>query len=120
MSRYPDSIGLRPVAQRFLHAVRSKAYHRRKMDLLSAPIATAEFMVDDTQTNSLAGADSERTDDGADLVGRAERHSRGAPAGPPHLPLIIPGVAVPLSCRALPDSRENLARTRCRSVCGCG
>jgi DNA polymerase-3 subunit epsilon len=44
------------------------------MDLLSAPIATAEFMVVDTETNGLAGDDCELTEVGAVLVGGGELH----------------------------------------------
>jgi DNA polymerase-3 subunit epsilon len=46
------------------------------MDLLSAPIATAEFMVVDTETNGLAGDDCELTEVGAVLVGGGELHER--------------------------------------------
>jgi DNA polymerase-3 subunit epsilon len=46
------------------------------MDLLSAPIATAEFMVVDTETNGLAGDDCELTEVGAVLVGGGELHDR--------------------------------------------
>ena len=62
--------------QRFLHDVRPQAYHRGQMDLLSAPIATAEFMVVDTETNGLAGDDCELTEVGAVLVGGGELHDR--------------------------------------------
>jgi DNA polymerase III subunit epsilon len=46
------------------------------MDLLAAPIATAEFMVVDTETNGLAGDDCELTEVGAVLVGGGELHER--------------------------------------------
>jgi DNA polymerase III subunit epsilon len=46
------------------------------MDLLSAPITTAEFMVVDTETNGLAGDDCELTEVGAVLVGGGELHDR--------------------------------------------
>lgn len=46
------------------------------MDLLSAPIATAEFLVVDTETNGLAGDDCEMTEVGAVLVGGGELHDR--------------------------------------------
>jgi DNA polymerase III subunit epsilon len=46
------------------------------MDLLAAPIATAEFMVVDTETNGLAGDDCELTEVGAVLVGGGELHDR--------------------------------------------
>jgi DNA polymerase-3 subunit epsilon len=46
------------------------------MELLSAPIATAEFMVVDTETNGLAGDRCEMTEVGAVLVGGGELHER--------------------------------------------
>jgi DNA polymerase III subunit epsilon len=46
------------------------------MELLSAPIATAEFMVIDTETNGLGGDDCELTEVGAVLVGGGELHDR--------------------------------------------
>ena len=46
------------------------------MELLSKPIATAEFMVVDTETNGLAGEDCELTEVGAVLVGGGELHDR--------------------------------------------
>ena len=46
------------------------------MELLSEPIATAEFMVVDTETNGLAGEDCELTEVGAVLVGGGELHDR--------------------------------------------
>jgi DNA polymerase III subunit epsilon len=46
------------------------------MELLSSPIATAEFMVVDTETNGLAGEDCELTEVGAVLVGGGELHDR--------------------------------------------
>ena len=46
------------------------------MDLLQAPIATAEFMVVDTETNGLAGDSCEMTEVGAVLVGGGELHDR--------------------------------------------
>jgi DNA polymerase III subunit epsilon len=46
------------------------------MDLLSAPIATAEFMVVDTETNGLGGDACELTEVGAVLVGGGELHDR--------------------------------------------
>ena len=46
------------------------------MDLLSAPVATAEFMVVDTETNGLAGDRCEMTEVGAVLVGGGELHDR--------------------------------------------
>jgi DNA polymerase-3 subunit epsilon len=46
------------------------------MELLSAPIATAEFLVVDTETNGLGGDDCEMTEVGAVLVGGGELHDR--------------------------------------------
>src|ERR1700744_928348 len=45
-------------------------------ELLSAPLATAEFLVVDTETNGLAGDDCEMTELGAVLVGGGELHDR--------------------------------------------
>jgi DNA polymerase-3 subunit epsilon len=45
-------------------------------ELLSAPLATAEFLVVDTETNGLAGDDCEMTEVGAVLVGGGELHDR--------------------------------------------
>jgi DNA polymerase-3 subunit epsilon len=64
-----------------LHAVRPTAYHRRMAltapgDLLSAPLASAEFIVLDTETNGLARDDCEMTEVGAVLVGGGELHDR--------------------------------------------
>jgi DNA polymerase-3 subunit epsilon len=61
--------------QRFLHDVRGQAYHG-VMELLSAPIATAEFIVVDTETNGLGGDSCELTEVGAVLVGGGELHER--------------------------------------------
>ncbi len=46
------------------------------MELLEAPIATAEFMVVDTETNGLGGDACELTEVGAVLVGGGELHDR--------------------------------------------
>ena len=46
------------------------------MELLQAPIATAEFMVVDTETNGLSGDGCEMTEVGAVLVGGGELHDR--------------------------------------------
>jgi DNA polymerase-3 subunit epsilon len=45
-------------------------------ELLSAPVATAEFLVVDTETNGLAGDACEMTEVGAVLVGGGELHDR--------------------------------------------
>ncbi len=59
----------------FVQAVRPWAYHQL-VELLSAPIATAEFMVIDTETNGLGGDGCELTEVGAVLVGGGELHDR--------------------------------------------
>jgi DNA polymerase-3 subunit epsilon len=46
------------------------------LELLDAPIATAEFLVIDTETNGLGGDDCELTEIGAVLVGGGELHDR--------------------------------------------
>jgi DNA polymerase-3 subunit epsilon len=46
------------------------------MELLSAPVATAEFIALDTETNGLGGDDCELTEVGAVLVGGGELHDR--------------------------------------------
>src|SRR5437588_5611921 len=48
----------------------------RGLDLLEHPIATAEFLGVDTETNGLAGDDCELTEVGTVLVGGGERHDR--------------------------------------------
>jgi DNA polymerase III subunit epsilon len=58
-----------------MHAVRVGAYHRQ-MELLAAPVATAEFIVVDTETNGLSGEACEMTEIGAVLVGGGELHDR--------------------------------------------
>ncbi len=45
-------------------------------ELLAAPVATAEFLVVDTETNGLAGDACEMTEVGAVLVGGGELHDR--------------------------------------------
>src|SRR3954447_9907334 len=65
-------------------AVRGERYHQRpRMPLavprplpLEAPLATAEFLVVDTETNGLAGEACELTEVGAVLVGGGELHDR--------------------------------------------
>src|ERR1700722_19684099 len=46
------------------------------MELLERPLATAEFLVIDTETNGLAGDECELTEVGAVLVGGGELHDR--------------------------------------------
>jgi DNA polymerase-3 subunit epsilon len=57
------------------------------MDLLSVPVATAEFMVIDTETNGLAGDACEITEVGAVLVGGGELHERWSSLVRPSAPL---------------------------------
>jgi len=64
-----------------VHTVRPGAYHGRMSltapdGLLCAPLASAEFLVVDTETNGLAGEDCEMTEVGAVLVGGGELHDR--------------------------------------------
>jgi len=49
---------------------------KRRLQLLDHPIATAEFIVVDTETNGLAGDACELTEVGAVLVGGGELHDR--------------------------------------------
>ncbi|MBV9682204.1 MAG: 3'-5' exonuclease, partial [Solirubrobacterales bacterium] len=46
------------------------------MALLEQPVATAEFLVVDTETNGLSGDGCEMTEVGAVLVGGGELHDR--------------------------------------------
>jgi DNA polymerase III subunit epsilon len=57
------------------------------MDLLSAPIATAEFLVVDTETNGMGGDSCELTEVGAVLVGGGELHERWSSLCRPSAPL---------------------------------
>src|SRR4051794_4818630 len=91
----PD--GLRPwrrAVQRRLHAVRRQAYHPATVsagaptiDLLAQPLATAEFLALDTETNGLARERCELTEVGAVLVGGGELHDEWSS---------LVGVAAPL------------------------
>jgi DNA polymerase-3 subunit epsilon len=65
----------REALQSCLLAVRGGAYHAC-MTLLEQPIATAEFLVVDTETNGLGGDSCEMTEVGAVLVGGGELHDR--------------------------------------------
>jgi len=73
--------------QRALRNVRAGAYNAR-MDLLDAPLSSAEFLVVDTETNGKAGDLCELTEVGAVLVGGGELHDRFAS---------LVGVRAPLS-----------------------
>ncbi|HEX8977409.1 MAG TPA: exonuclease domain-containing protein [Solirubrobacteraceae bacterium] len=57
------------------------------MELLSAPIASAEFIVVDTETNGLGGDACEMTEVGAVLVGGGELHDRWSSLVRPSVPL---------------------------------
>ncbi len=61
--------------QRNVHAV-GRARHGTGVDLLDQPLATAEFLVVDTETNGRAGDACELTEVGAVLVGGGELHDR--------------------------------------------
>ena len=65
----------RAAVQSCLLAVRWDAYHAL-MTLLEQPIASAEFLVVDTETNGLGGDACELTEVGAVLVGGGELHDR--------------------------------------------
>ena len=65
----------RKALQSCLLAVRGDAYHA-SVTLLEQPIATAEFLVVDTETNGLGGDACEMTEVGAVLVGGGELHDR--------------------------------------------
>ena len=57
-----------------LQSVRRKRLHRSFVPLLDQPVAHAEFLAVDTETNGLAGDLCELTEVGAVLVGGGELH----------------------------------------------
>src|SRR5580693_2852354 len=65
----------RKALQSCLLAVRGDAYHA-SVTLLEQPVASAEFLVVDTETNGLGGDACEMTEVGAVLVGGGELHDR--------------------------------------------
>ena len=65
----------RKALQSCLLAVRGGAYHA-SVTLLEQPVATAEFLVVDTETNGLGGDACEMTEVGAVVVGGGELHDR--------------------------------------------
>src|SRR2546423_8901653 len=65
----------RRCAHAVLHAVRPGAY-RFGMALAELPLATAEFLAVDVETNGAPGEDCELTEVGAVLVGGGELHER--------------------------------------------
>jgi DNA polymerase-3 subunit epsilon len=66
---------LNELVQARLHDVRRARYHGA-MELLEAPLRTAEFLVIDTETNGLSGDQCELTEVGTVLVGGGELHDR--------------------------------------------
>ena len=64
-----------PVLQGLVHAVRRYALPVA-MELLDQPLASAEFLAVDTETNGRAGEECELTEVGAVLVGGGELHDR--------------------------------------------
>jgi DNA polymerase-3 subunit epsilon len=71
------------------HAVMPSGGRRitHRLELLSQPIATAEFMVVDTETNGVSGDACEMTEVGAVLVGGGELHDRWESLVRTNLPL---------------------------------
>jgi DNA polymerase III subunit epsilon len=57
-----------------MRSVRCKGLHRSFVDLLDQPVASAEFLAVDTETNGLPGDLCELTEVGAVLVGGGELH----------------------------------------------
>src|SRR3954453_7602037 len=57
-----------------LQSVRPARLHRSFVDLLDLPVAEAEFLAVDTETNGMAGDLCELTEVGAVLVGGGELH----------------------------------------------
>src|ERR1700754_147937 len=79
-----------------MHAVRRWVYKHTfvmavdvtdSAGLLDAPLATAEFLVVDTETNGLGGDRCELTEIGAVLVGGGELHERWETLVPVRAPL---------------------------------
>jgi DNA polymerase III subunit epsilon len=60
--------------QAVLQSVRGGGFHRAVVDLLHQPVASAEFLAVDTETNGLAADLCEVTEVGAVLVGGGEVH----------------------------------------------
>src|SRR5919197_643191 len=89
--RQPPSwcVGAGPLLQRRVQDVRPEAYDDGSaMDLLEAPLASAEFLAVDTETNGLGGERCELTEVGAVLVGGGELHERWSS---------LVGISAPLS-----------------------
>jgi DNA polymerase III subunit epsilon len=66
----PRTVG----SQATVRSVRAEGFHRAPVELLDEPVATAEFVAIDTETNGLAGDLCELTEVGAVLVGGGELH----------------------------------------------
>ena len=69
-----------------MHTVRVRAYHGH-VDMLEQPLATAEFLALDTETNGLGGDQCELTEVGTVLVGGGELHDRWSSLVRTSLPL---------------------------------
>ena len=94
LRRAAPRFAARPV-QRRVRAVRCQAYHPPPVSVLLAsenllrpPLATAEFLAVDTETNGLARERCELTEVGAVLVGGGELHERWSS---------LVGISAPLS-----------------------
>jgi DNA polymerase-3 subunit epsilon len=74
------------LVQARLHDVRRARYHGA-MELLEAPLRTAEFLVIDTETNGLSGDQCELTEVGTVLVGGGELHERFSSVVRTNMPL---------------------------------
>ena len=69
-----DFAPLRGASHAGLRSVRAEELHRSFVNLLAQPVAEAEFVAVDTETNGLAGDLCELTEVGAVLVGGGELH----------------------------------------------
>ena len=82
----PAILPTEPVAKTFAAPARARIFacrpvagvSRLDLELLQHPIATAEFVVVDTETNGLGGDDCELVEVGAVLVGGGELHDRSS------------------------------------------
>jgi DNA polymerase-3 subunit epsilon len=66
--------GFSPPPQAAVQSVRREGFHRTVVTLLDEPVASAEFLAVDTETNGLPGDLCELTEVGAVLVGGGELH----------------------------------------------
>ena len=113
---------LRPRSDAAAASVRAavrRAMEHTFVDLLSQPLATAEFLVVDTETNGRGGEECELTEVGAVLVGGGELHDRWETLVTVHAPLsrsiqrftqISQGMvdAAPPADAVLPDFADQL------------